>query len=184
MSWLLRKLPFYDTAEQFTVGTITIRLKPFQIPVCITLCRQGGTPYDPLAPLVPAVLDTGYNGGFSIRGEQLREWGGCDPRWFPLLRTRTLTRGTVDARAANIWIHRNVPYSVNPSRQDPHRIELDEGMDVFRAPDQPSDKDSRPELPLLGMRALRRNDLFLTIDFRKALVDLTKPRWFFWTWAY
>jgi hypothetical protein len=183
MTWLLRKLPFSDKAEDFTVGSVKIRLKPYQIPVCVTVCRRGQVPYDPKAPLLPAILDTGFNGGFCIRDEQLRSWGGIDPRMFRREGGRNLSRGQIDVRAANIWLHRNVPHSSEPDRGDAFRMELVEGIHVFRVPADPTAGDPRPELPLLGMHALRRHDLVLAIDFRRALVALKKPRLFFLAWG-
>src|SRR5438445_8708704 len=153
MACVLRKLPFADVPKEVAVGSVNTTLRPLQIPVWVTLCRHGPVLYDATSPLILAVLDTGFNGGFSIREEQVRKWGGADPQWFPRLRTSVLSRGTVDVRAANIWLHRNIPYSSDAARQGPLRVELDE-IHVFRSPDNPQERDSRPELPLLGMRAL------------------------------
>jgi hypothetical protein len=151
-------------------------LRPYQVPVWLTLCAQGPVVYDPTAPLLLAVLDSGFNGNFALREEQLRAWAGVDPNLFQFLRTADLSRGRVDVRRANLWLHRNVPHSIEPCRRDPLHMELDEGIYVFRRPNNPVGRDPRPELPLLGMRAMRRNDLALAVDFRKALVWLSKPR--------
>jgi hypothetical protein len=64
---VLRKLPFFDVRKELSVGNVRITLRPLQIPVWVTLCRQGPVPYDSNSPLIPAILDTGFNGGFAIR---------------------------------------------------------------------------------------------------------------------
>ncbi len=177
---LLRKLPFFDESRQISVKENQITLKPHRILVWIAFCKQGPIPYDDTAPFVPAILDTGFNGDFCIREEQMRIWGGVDPRLFPKRRTSILPRGAADLRAANLWLHHNVAMSTDPTRDRPFRFEVDEGIHVFRERSEGNGKDPRPELPLLGMRALRRHGVVLTIDYRSALVNLNNPRYFHW----
>ena len=57
-------------------------------------------------------------------------------------------------------------------------MKLDEGIMIYSALPRGTQRDPRPRLPLLGMRALRRNDLLLLIDFKREVVNLKKPRLF------
>jgi len=180
MTALLQKLPFFDRVRPCAHGSVTIQLKPFRILVWVALCKPGPIAYDPKSWLVPTILDTGFNGAFCIREEQLQHWAGIDPNYFSIARSAKLARGLVDVRAANIWLLRNVPMSTDPICENPFRMEIDEGIHVFRKPSGADGMDARPEYPLLGMRALRRNSVVLTVDFRTALVMLQKPHVFHW----
>lgn len=106
MRTILRNLPLPETVKPILVQGELIYRRPFQILVWITLCRKSDTVYDERAPLVPAILDTGFNGDFSIREEQLIAWSRVSPDVFPRVAVRQLSRGMVDIRAANLWLHR------------------------------------------------------------------------------
>ena len=178
MQSLLDKLPFQRTSRTVLVNNLAVEINSFQILVWVAICQQGQVEYDHKAPLVPAILDTGFNGYFCIREEQLRAWAGLDPRLLPSLHTGRTPRGIATVRRANIWLHRNVARSPEPLRLNPFQMELDDGIIVYsKLPPSPQ-HDLRPRMPLLGMRAFRRNELLLQIDFKRELVNLKKPRLF------
>jgi hypothetical protein len=54
----------------------------------------------------------------------------------------------------------------------PFRLRLKEGIGVY------PDDDNPARLPILGLRALVRNDLTLTIDGRRREVTLKSGGWF------
>jgi hypothetical protein len=177
VGWLLHKLPISEAGE-----TIWVRGRPLELPadrilVWVTLCRKGSAAYDLRAPLVPAILDTGFNGNFAIREEQFVTWGGLDPTYFGILGSDETPRGPAVWCAANLWLHRNKRGSREPSRAGPLRLELDRGLMVYLAYAGPS--DLRPALPVLGLRALRRNELCVAIDSRRNVVSVSKPRLLF-----
>jgi hypothetical protein len=181
---MLRKLPFFPTVHAVSVGDVQIVLRPYQLLTWIAVCSKGPTTYNESVALIPAILDTGFNGGFAIRDEHLKQWGGMDARGFRLLGTERTERGAAEWRSANFWLHRNSSGMHIPNRRQPIRLELDKGIMVFPRPSQEEGQaDARPLLPLLGMRALHHNRLCLSVDSRRMLASLFKPRLGYWAWG-
>lgn len=179
MQSLLKYLPYRDASYSVQVGNIRIAISPLQILIWLTICHKSELDCDAHAPLVPAIFDAGFNGTFCIREEQLRAWAGLDRRVFPAIGPLRTSRGVGIMHRANVWLHRNVSRTVQPSRHDPLRLELHQGILVFPEIADSIQNDPRPRLPLLGMQALHRNDLQLLIDFKRGFVNLKKPRFFF-----
>ncbi|HYV39813.1 MAG TPA: hypothetical protein VE988_29255, partial [Gemmataceae bacterium] len=123
-------------------------------------------------PRFPGILDTGHNHNFSINGSHLRDWAAVPIN--SLRRLGQIEEGgdTLPLFAANVWIHCNRPRTRNVApEKPPFLLRLDEGIAV---------QDKRigvPRLPLLGLRALARNDLFLTTDGGKRCVHLRTLDW-------
>jgi len=67
-----------------------------------------------------------------------------------------------------VWLHRNLPRERALKDQRPHPLKLEEGIAIY--PD-----DIGPRLPILGLRALTRNQLFTAIDPERTRVDLRTP---------
>ena len=183
MGALVRKLPFYDHAEWLSIEDARIRVPSYAVVLWVGVGEKGSVSPDEKAPKIPALLDTGFNDNFAIREEQLRDWAGVDPRLFSRLRTQQHERGTIDRREANIWLHPNVPKTIECGAGPPLLLELDEGILVLRGPGktvQPSAKDLRPRLPLVGLRALERNRLVVSLDCSRRRVDIGTARrlWF------
>jgi hypothetical protein len=54
----------------------------------------------------------------------------------------------------------------------PFPLQLPEGIAVY-----PSDESNYPRLPLLGLRAIIKNELKVVIDGKRQHVSLRSPRW-------
>jgi hypothetical protein len=77
---------------------------------------------------------------------------------------------------ADVWIRPNQPGERDRFLdRDPFHLELDWGIAVH-----PTGMAQAPRLPLLGLRALRRAQLHLTIDGRRQRIRLRTTRrfWF------
>lgn len=180
MPSIIRNLPLERARTDVPVGGRSVSVLPFQAVVWVSIVPKGPEPLDPRTPRIPAVVDLGFNGTFAIREEQLREWAGVDPRLFYRVRTSRLRGAVADERAANLWLHPNVPNSRSPSGQPPLRMELFMGVFVLRRPEQSDRRDERPRLPLLGFRALHRADLKVVVDCKNCRLTIRAPRrlWF------
>jgi hypothetical protein len=75
-------------------------------------------------------------------------------------------------RFANVWIHRNQPGKRDLRAGDPFLLALDEGIAIY-----PNDGSNYPRLPLLGLRAIIKNNLRLVIDGKGKFVSLNSPIW-------
>lgn len=180
MRTIIRHLPFGEPRSQLEVHGRSIPILPFQPVVWVSIVSVGAVPFDRRTPRLPAVLDLGFNGTFAIREEQLREWAGLDPRFFPRLRRTRLRGAPTDARLANLWLHPNVPHTRDASEGTPLRLELFKGMLVMGRPDRASEVDHRPHLPLLGVHALHRANLRLIVDCGPCRLSIrtTARSWF------
>ena len=177
MPAIIRNLPFLDRESTVDVRGQQLLVKPFQIIVWVSVVEKGIAQLHPDLPRIPAILDTGHNHNFSIQEQHLRQWAGLDPRLFPKLGTARVNEELVDKRAANIWLHPNVPNQRDQFvDRRPFCLELDDGMFVFagRTPETPV---AGPRLPLVGLRALRRSDLTVNLDCHKARITIRTPRW-------
>jgi hypothetical protein len=127
-----------------------------------------------------AVIDLGFNGTFAISHEHLHDWAGLDARLFPRIRGTRLRGAVADVRMANIWLHPNAAKTRNPSGRSPWRLELFNGIFVMQKPGL-HERDDRPQLPLLGFRALYQANLRLAVDCERRRLSLRTPRrfWFF-----
>jgi hypothetical protein len=84
MTKILDELPYLDCPETIVVQGESIRLKPFQIIVWISVHIEGVEALEPNAPRFPAILDTGNNHTFTITERQLRKWAGIRAELLPL----------------------------------------------------------------------------------------------------
>ena len=164
MATIIRHLPFGQPRFHVEMAGHSVPVSPFQPVVWISIVSVGWVPFDPRTPRIPAVVDLRFNGTFAIREEQLREWAGLDPRLFPRLRRTRLRGAPTESRLANLWLHPNVPRTRNPSGRAPFLLELFQGMLVMARPDRAGQEDHRPQLPLLGVYALHRAKLRLSVD--------------------
>jgi hypothetical protein len=175
----IRKLPWSGNDEKLLVGGVTLRLPHSSIIVWVSLVAKGSDVFDPDSPRVPALLDTGFNNYFAIREESLRDLAGFDPRHFLRFRSFEQPRGKGDKRAANVWLFPNVPGTRLVGPAQPILLELDEGIMVFHSTERSgaqNSRDLRPRIPLLGLPALRRNKLVLSVDGRNQWANIYRSR--------
>ena len=76
-------------------------------------------------------------------------------------------------RSAAVWIYHNQPKRWDQvTGEPPHPLDFPEGIVVHPT------ESGYPRLPLLGLRAIMRNKLRLTVDGRTGLRPLgTRPWW-------
>jgi hypothetical protein len=124
-------------------------------------------------PRFPALLDTAHTHNFLVREEHLVRWAGVRPEGLALGRGEVLQEGRrFPLRAAQLWVHPNAPGQWDRvSGGDPYLLEVPEGIVVSPA------GSTYPRLPLLGLRAIMRNKLRLTVNGGSGLVSLRARSW-------
>jgi hypothetical protein len=148
---ILSRLPLSETHFHLAVPDGVAEVKPFHIAVMVSLSARSVLELDPGAPRFPAVLDTGHNHTFAIRREHLVNWS----RMAGTERGRIRVGGErMPLVAASVWIHPNLPGTAEVADRPAFQLELKEGIAVY-----PPDVANPARLPILGLRALVRNDL-------------------------
>jgi hypothetical protein len=164
---ILDRLPILD--ESWTVSSPdgVVEVKPYQILVFVSVTARSIYALPEGAARIPTILDTGNNHNFSIRQGQLDRWVEGTPRqkgWVDIA-------GSIIPRlAANVWIHPNRPGTADPSGEPAYMLELEEGIVVY-----PPGMVNPARLPTLGLRALIRNGLRLTMDGATRALTLESP---------
>lgn len=168
MSLIVDRLPFFEEATYVESPSGSILVRPYQIVLWISLSVASR-----ISSSFPAILDTGHTHNFSIREQQLAEWA---PAMMTNLRTIGLARVNkqpVVLKEAGIVIHQNVPGTRERLAAN-HVLDLPQGIAVHGRTDP-----FGPRLPLLGMRALVRNQVVSvkvrTLDFRVVLGTGSSP---------
>jgi hypothetical protein len=140
--------PIPETAGRVMTPDGTVEVLPYQILVMVSIAAKTVIALPAHAPRFPAVLDTGNNHNFAIRHEQLDRWTGLSlpKRGFVNVGDRT-----IPLYAGNVWFH--------SALVEPFRLRMKEGIVIY-----PPDVANPARLPILGLRALIRNDLTVFID--------------------
>jgi hypothetical protein len=71
---ILQRLPVSIAHVNLTVQGEVVRIKPYQIPLWISLTLKGLSRWDAKVPRFPALLDTAHNHNFSIQQRHLNDW--------------------------------------------------------------------------------------------------------------
>ena len=177
MAAILRDLPFFDVKTTAVVHGRPVPIKADQIIVWVGITEGRHSEFDSRRPFFPAILDTGHSHDFSIQVSHLIHWAGLDPRFLKKSGETRIHGDRLQLLEAGVWIRLNQPGQRDRFLDlDPFPLELDWGIAVY-----PTTMTRAPRLPLLGLRALRRAQLHLTIDGRRQRVRLRTARrlWFF-----
>lgn len=164
---ILRNLPIDDMPTTVSVGDEVVLIRAYQIIVWVSLAA-GDQPAS--GQVFPAVLDTGHGHNFSIRENQLLRWAGLAAEDLPRCGAILINGQETALHAADMWIYRNRAGTAE-RLPGPVRLELPNGVSIFR-----EGSLHGPRLPLIGMRALLRNGLRLSISGRKRSVSLIRER--------
>ena len=167
---IVDRLPYFSDPTFVRAPGESVRVKPYQIIVYVSVSLQALLEWDPRTPSFPAILDTGNNHNFSIRHEQLRRWAGLQPEALPIIGVMRERQQRIPLHSAAVWLHRNLPGERALKDQEPHPLKLEEGIAIY--PD-----DIGPRLPILGLRALTQNQISTAIDPERTRVDLRTPDW-------
>jgi len=172
MTAILRLVPFTDTNDELHVGSERVQIKPYQLVTWVSVAVWRTLELRPQTPRFPAIIDTGHNHNFSIRAEHLRSWAGLGVETVGKIGAVRIGGQRVHLHGAHVWIHATLPgqrHQLAPS--PPHRLFLEEGVAVY------PEGSVFPSLPTLGMRALVRNKLHLTLDPERYVFNLRTPDW-------
>ena len=116
----------------------------------------------------PAVVDTGHSHNFSIQETHLESWAGLHAQEVKTIGHARVNKQFVELKDAAVAIHPNVPGRRDELRDEPPcLLTLPQGIALHRAGDP-----FAPRLPLLGVRALVKNCLRITIDGNRREVSL------------
>jgi hypothetical protein len=157
---ILDRLPVGEEPSTLFVGTEAVSIKRYQIAVWASL-NDAARPF-------PAVLDTGLTHNFSITESLLRRWAGLAPSDLKFIGTTRLKGERLNQYQAVLRLHRNRP-GTTEAGEGTYPLTLDEGLSIV--------PEGSTRLPLIGLRALVRNDLKLIIDGKRRRVTL-KTGWF------
>ncbi len=169
---ILNCLPYSAEPTTVSVRGETVRVRPYQIVVWVSLNLRQVVEWDPQAPRFPAILDTGHTHNFSIRVSQLVRWAGIRPGALRALGAMRERGRRVPLHAARLWLHTNVRGTREIDTRDPFPLAIEEGIALY--PDE-----TGPRLPVLGLRALTLNRLRSVVDGDRRYVTLRTalPRW-------
>lgn len=164
MPTIIRRLPFVEQMQEFSLFEQKLSFLPDQIFVYVTLLVSGSE-FDPKAPRFPVVLDTGTNHNLVINEGHLESLAGCKIEALPRAGKVNFRGAELATYEADVWLYFNVPGTREP-RLDikPVCIELNNGIIV--TPREPL----HPSVPALGIRALRSAKLRVLIDCELRLV--------------
>jgi hypothetical protein len=172
---LLNRLAYTDTHRTLAVPGGSVRARPHQIIVWVSVNLANVLEWDDRLTAFPAILDTGNNFTFSLHHDHLVQWAGIRPELLRLMGSIRDKGVRANCHEAILWLHPNVPKTSdrNPERE-PFRLKLEPGLAVY-PPGPPS------HLPLLGLRALTQNRLHAAIDGDRREVTVRTPKkwWLF-----
>jgi len=171
---ILSDRPFFDAPTAIRFQGRHVSVKADQIIVWVGIIKIRQKYFHPSHPFFPAILDTGHNHNFSIREDHLIRWAGLDSRYLDMNREIRIAGEQLPVLVADVWLRPNERGKRDvPAEKMPFCLEIDRGIAVY-----PKEAPNALRLPLLGLRALRRAELHLTIDFRRRAVKLRTTRRF------
>ena len=167
---ILDRLPISSEHSLTDVHAGVVKLRPYQIIVRVSILNDPE--WDPRAPILPAILDTGNNLNFSIQAAHLTRWAGIDPRALK-------SGGMVREGTRSLTLHAATSGFIATFRAGEtsrtyglFNCSVPDGIAIY-----PSDGSDYPRLPLLGLRAILKNNLKLIIDGKRKHASLRSPLW-------
>ena len=172
MSKILHRLPIPTRDDLVSVRDETVRLKQAEIIVWVSGTAKSSLGWNPTTPRFPAILDTGHTHNFSIQEQQLIRWARIRPELLRVLGRVRQAGKRILLQAANVWVHRNLRGERDLlGDEPPYLLNLPRGIAVHPA------SEAYPRLPLLGLRAIVSNRLYLAVDGERQHVSLRTPDW-------
>jgi len=163
MNLIIDRCPFYDEPTEVNTSSGPVLVRAYQIVVSVSISVHGV-----ISRSFPVILDTGHSHNFSIKEEHLRIWAGLNSHEIQTIGHARLNKQLVELKDATVAIHLNAPGKRDELRgQEPYLLTLSEGIAIHRGSDP-----FAPRLPLLGLRALVKNGLLLSIDGRNLHASL------------
>jgi hypothetical protein len=166
MKVILDGCPFFEEVTQVETPSGPVVVRPYQIVAWVSLALRGK-----LSPRFPVILDSGHSHNFSISEEQVRLWTGFEAKDMQTIGYAKLNKRIVELKRVAVAVYPNIRDTRNiRTDESPYLMALPEGIALHRAGDPLA-----PRLPLLGVRALVKNRLRLTIDGDNRTVLLVRP---------
>ncbi len=172
---ILDRLPVLPQPKTFHFGERHVRFLRDEIVVWLSISLRGERDPRRLSPAFPGLIDSGNNSEFFLHEHHLLQWAGIRPAFLPPLEGRRINNRDVPAYEADVWIYPNLPGTQErwPGKK-PFRLELEQGIAVgLPVPGQ----SVFPRVPLLGLSALRNNDLDFWFDSKAAQCHVWTAGW-------
>lgn len=175
MPSILHRLPIRIEDDVLFVRDEMVRVKAYEIVAWVSLTSVNVLEFDPRLPRIPVLIDTANTHNFCLQERHLVHWAGLRTENLPVLGAVREREVRAQLYAARVWIHPNLPGRRDRfSGQPPHSLVLPDGIAVY-----PSEA-GRPRLPLLGLRAIIRNNLHFAVDGARQTASLrTQRKWWF-----
>ena len=164
---IIDRLPISEKGWRVPTPDGEEEVRPYQIIVRLSITAKEVQECSPEVPTIPAILDTGNNHNFAIRHEHWDRWIHWAPRRIGQI---NVSGFIVPLFAAKVWIHSNREGTVELSGGIPRSLDVDQGIAIY-----PPNVANPARLPILGLRALIRNGLKLTMDGATQELSLESP---------
>lgn len=152
---ILNRLPIGEEPQTFFVGNEPVLIRRYQIAVWVRLKDLS----------FPAVLDTGHTHNFALSEKHLREWAGLRPDSLRLIGRSKVNEEKLPQFQSEVFLHRNVPGTIGRA-EGGILLRMEHGITLM--------PEKMARLPILGLRALVKNDLKLVMDGKRRQVTLKK----------
>lgn len=106
---ILDRLPYSSDAAFVTAPIGSVRVKPYQIVVAVSVSLQALREWDQRMPRFPTILDTGNNHNLSISRGHLLRWAGLQPEALRIIGAIRERQQRIPLHAASVWLYRNQP---------------------------------------------------------------------------
>src|SRR5262249_51123477 len=119
---ILDRVPYSSEATFVSAPGGTVRVKPYQIVVVVSVSLPALLEWDPRMPGFPAILDTGNNHNLSIIRGHLLRWAGLQPEAVRIIGAIRDRQQRIPLHAASVWLHKNRPGERALREQEPHPL--------------------------------------------------------------
>jgi hypothetical protein len=156
--------------------TIAVQPPKMIVGISITVSEEQSFPRGVWT--VPAVIDTGFNGGLAINELTLGKWAGVKKEYLTVAPRQKLDDGReFDPCYGNVWLHKSAYKS--PSSKHYESPLLLEKLGAIHVMVSKDDEPCWPRLPVLGLRALLNQNLQLRMDPRQGSFVISAKRTIF-----
>jgi hypothetical protein len=156
-------LSYYAEKTRIKVRDDVVEVKAFQIIVWVSVVSSATSAWDARIPRLPAILDSANNHNFALTDQHLLNWAGIHAASLVELGGIRERGKRIPLKDAGLWLHTDA---------EPFKVGVDEGIAVY-------DGDW-PRLPILGLRALTKNNLQTLIYGDAKQVIIRTPRKWYW----
>ncbi len=169
MDSLIQRLPIIRKGDELPGEFQRWKIEDGHIVVWVSLLRLKSDRPPVEAKVFPAIVDTGYPGGFAITEELMAHAADVFRGFEKTGPVKSDKRGSYRIVKRKVWLYANKPgtYLLNADGRKGMMVEIDGGIKMYLTKSQQKfagSEDPRPSLPLLGMHSILRNGLVLHPD--------------------